>query len=69
MDKLKIKLTINAALKQLEMLEQSLEKGDQRAVGAALHNSRRELYTLKTLVGGDQQTLQDLDADQNEGRS
>ena len=51
MDKPKIKLTVNAAVKELDKLEQALNQNNQRAVGAALGSIRRELYTLKTLIG------------------
>ncbi len=50
MDKLKIKLTIGAAEKQLELLAQSIEQGNQPAIADALHNTKRELYTLRQLI-------------------
>lgn len=50
MDKLKINLTIGAAEKQLELLAQAIEQGNQPAIADALHNTKRELYTLKQLI-------------------
>ena len=51
MDKLKIRLTIDAAVQELDKIEQALHENDQRAVGAALYRVRHELSTLKTLIG------------------
>jgi hypothetical protein len=47
----KIKLTVDATVKEFEKLEQALDRNDHRAVGAALYHVRRELNTLKTLIG------------------
>jgi len=54
MDKLKIKLTIGAAEKAFEQLEQAIDSHDYRAIGAALYNLKRELYTLRTAIDENQ---------------
>jgi len=50
MDTLKAKLTIAAALKFFELLTQAIDRGENRAIGAALANLGRELQALKRLI-------------------
>ena len=49
MDRLKAKLTIAAAIKFFDLLSQAIERGDNRAIGAALQNLGRELQALKRM--------------------
>ncbi len=51
MDKLKVKLTIGAADKALERLEQALHDNDHRAIGREMGNIKRELYVLRSELG------------------
>lgn len=53
MDTLKIKTTLQAALEELKELERALDQGDQRAVGFALAQVRRELHTIEALLEED----------------
>ena len=57
MDKLKLKLTIGAADKAVERLEQALHESDHRAIGREMGNIKRELYVLRSELG----IVRDLD--------
>jgi len=51
MDRLKVRLTIGAADKAIERLEQALHENDHRKIGAEMGNLKRELYVLRSELG------------------
>lgn len=56
-DMLKIRITIRAAIRAVDKLEDALDRNDQRTVGSALYEIRRELHLLKTETEDDQKEM------------